>query len=312
MTSSNPEQQTALVTGATGFAGSHLVSLLKQRGYRVVGIARNGGIADDAIAVGDVADYETVRELIAQAEPNVVFHLAAIVDTVSTESEVELHRVNVLGTAAVIEALRSIGSGARLVFTSSAFVYGSTTPDEQPLPEDQPLRPLTPYGASKVAAEALVAQFVAGGGNAVTARAFQHTGPGHTGPYALSDWAEQLARMPTGGSIATGNLEVERDYLDVRDVAAAYLALAELGVTGETYNVCSGRGVTMRALLEGLIAAYGADVEIVTDPDRVRAVDQPTVFGDVGKLQRDTGWKPEFTIEQTLADLAAFWTQRVS
>ncbi len=262
----------------------------------------------------DIADLEVLAEVIRATEPEVVFHLAAIVDTVETPSAFELHRVNTLGTAAVVEAVRAAAPDARLIFTSSAFVYGHTAPEEQPVLETQALRPLTPYGASKVAAEAIVGQFARAGADAVITRAFQHTGEGHVGAYALSDWASQLAEIKSSGgsgSIATGNLDVERDYLDVRDVAAAYLALTAAGESGDVFNVSSGVPVTMRKLLEGLIAAFEVDVEIVTDESRLRKIDQPRFVGDPARLKAATGWEPQHSLEQTLEALAEFWIKRV-
>ncbi len=301
MTSTAADAGVALVTGASGFAGTQLVGQLRERGYRVV--------APDREEL-DIADVRGLKALIERERPTVVFHLAAIVDTVTTPSIEELTRVNVGGTEAVVDAVYAVDRSIRVVLASSSFVYGSTTPEEQPLSEDQPLRPLTPYGDSKVAAEGIVRDHVARGGNAVTARAFQHTGPGHVGAYALSDWAEQLARGSS--EIATGSLDVERDYLDVRDVVNAYILLSESGVSGEIYNVSSGSGVTMRLLLEGLIAAFSSDAQIVTDPARVRAVDQPVVIGDRSKLTDATGWQPQYSLEATLEDLAKFWRERVA
>lgn len=294
------------MTGAGGFAGAHLMRQLADGGWQAKGLTREGGF--------DICDADALAAAIDETQPTAVFHLAAIVDTVTTPSVDELLRVNVGGTEALIAAVREHAPGARLVFTSSAFVYGSTTPAEQPIVESQELRPLTPYGESKVEAEQAVLSYAAAGGDALIARAFQHTGPGHTGAYALSDWAEQLARLKAAGesgAIATGNLDVERDYLDVRDVTSAYIALAERGQSGGVYNVASGEPVTMRALLEGLIAAYGVDAAIETDPARLRSVDQPSVYADVSRLQADTGWQRGFTLEQTLADLAAFWSARL-
>lgn len=263
----------------------------------------------------DICDVERLTEITRETQPNAIFHLAAIVDTVTTPSVDELMRVNVGGTHAILRAIEDAAPDARLVFTSSAFVYGSTTADEQPIDEAQALRPLTPYGESKVEAEAAVTEFAARGGDCVIARAFQHTGPGHVGAYALADWAEQLAKLKhlgSSGSIATGNLDVERDYLDVRDVAAAYLALAEQGEPGATYNVASGRPVTMLRLLESLIDEFAVDASIVTDPSRVRAVDQPSVYADISRLTGDTDWRARFALEETLGGLAAFWEARVS
>jgi GDP-4-dehydro-6-deoxy-D-mannose reductase len=315
VTSTNAEPKRALITGVTGFAGRHLAAQLRGEGWNVAGVARSGpapeGVAVERIDIGDSA---AVQSVVQRAQPDTIFHLAAIVDTVSTPSVEELMRVNVGGTQAVADAALELASPTRIVFASSAFVYGSTTPEEQPLTEQHPLRPLTPYGESKVAAEEILQSHAAAGGDAVIARAFQHTGPGHVGAYALPDWAERLARLELAGgagTIATGNLDVERDYLDVRDVASAYRALGERGASGAIYNVASGSPVAMRRLLEGLIDAFGVDAAQEVDPQRVRAVDQPVVVGDSSKLTNDTGWQPAFALEQTLADLAAFWRARV-
>jgi GDP-4-dehydro-6-deoxy-D-mannose reductase len=205
--------------------------------------------------------------------------------------------------------MRTAALNARLLFTSSSFAYGRTAADAQPVREGHPLGPVTPYGVGKAESEAIVARFRdEAGADTVVTRAFQHSGPGHTGEYALADWARQLVaieRAGGGGAIATGNLEVARDYLDVRDVAAAYIAAAERGHPGETYNVCSGEPVTMRELLSGLIDAFGLDVRIETDPTRVRAIDQPVFVGDPSKLRADTGWTPQYSRTEMLAALAA-------
>lgn len=308
--------RSAFITGVSSFAGGHLARQLIDAGWSVEGTvnSRRSGIEGVTEHRVDIADGDAIAGLIEAAQPDAVFHLAAIVDTVDTPSVTELQRVNVLGAAAVVEAVRAAAPTARLVYTSSAFVYGFTAPDEQPVVEGQSLRPLTPYGASKVAAEAIVGQYARAGGNAVITRAFQHTGNGHVGAYALSDWAEQLARIKSSGgsgSIATGNLDVERDYLDVRDVAAAYLALADAGETGDVFNVSSDVPVTMRALLEGLIAAFDVDVEITTDQSRLRKIDQPRFVGDSSRLRAATGWAPSYEISQTLDELARFWLSRV-
>lgn len=299
----------AVVTGVSGFAGRHLATTLLDAGWKVAGTVRSRsagvpGVREESI---DICDVDGLARLIAAVEPSVVFHLAAIVDTVTTPDVDELHRVNTTGTEAVIAALRAAAPRARLLFTSSAFAYGRTPPEAIPVREEQPLAPVTPYGVSKAAAEALVARFVEDGGDAVVTRAFQHTGPGHVGAYALADWALQLARIERDGgprTLATGDLDVERDYLDVRDVATAYVAAAERGVRGSTYNVCSGRPVSMRELLERLIRAFGVDVEPVVDPARLRAVDQPVVYGDVSRLVHDTGWAPAHSLDDTLSALA--------
>lgn len=307
----------ALITGVSSFAGRKLASQLIADGWDVAGTVHSRVSGVDGVAEHklDVCDESAIDDLVAAFGPDVVFHLAAIVDTVDTPSVVELHRVNVLGTAAVLEAVKRASSTPRLVFTSSAFVYGRIDDGAVPIEETAPLRPLTPYGSGKVAAEAIVGQYARTGGDAIIARAFQHSGDGHTGAYALSDWAEQLARIEAGErepQMRVGNLDVERDYLDVTDVAAAYAAIGERGEAGAIYNVCSGEPVSMRALLDGLIAAFGVEVTVETDQSRLRAGDQTQFFGSPARLEQDTGWRRSRSTAEMLAALAAYWRGRVS
>ena len=301
----------AFVTGVSGFAGRELAAQLVGAGWQVEGTVNSRTSGVDRVVEHRVRidDHNALARLIDPFAPDVVFHLAAIVDTVTTPDVDELHRVNTLGTVAVTEAMHTAAPNARLLFTSSSFAYGRTPPDARPVQESHPLAPVTPYGVSKAESEAIVARFRdETGADTVVTRAFQHSGPSHAGEYALADWARQLVAIErTGGvgAIATGNLEVARDYLDVRDVAAAYIAVAERGHPGETYNVCSGEPVTMRELLTGLIDAFGLDVRIETDPARVRAIDQPVFVGDPAKLHADTSWVPRYSRAEMLAGLAA-------
>jgi GDP-4-dehydro-6-deoxy-D-mannose reductase len=310
--------RTALITGVSGFAGGHLARRLLDDGWNVAGTvhSRTARIPEIAEHRVEIDDRDVLAGLVAGLEPDVVFHLAAVVDTVTTPDVVDLHRVNTLGTVAVLEALRELQRKPRFIYTSSAFAYGFTAPEEQPVREDQPLRPLTPYGSSKVAGEAIALQFARETGTeVVVTRAFQHTGPGHVGAYALADWAQQLAEIEAAdgaGVIRCGNIDVERDYCDVRDVAGAYVAVARDGAAGAVYNVASGVPVTMRALLERLIRAFGVDVAIEVDESRLRKVDQPRFFADVSRLREDTGWAPEHDLDDTLAALAEFWRRRVA
>lgn len=305
----------ALITGVSGFAGQHLARQLVEEGWHVTGTTRTRvadvpGVTEHSV---DLQDGPALRRLVDDVAPDVIFHLAAIVDTVTTPDIVRLHETNVMGTVRALEALRDSGGSPKFVYASSSFVYGATPPEAQPVTESQPLRPQTPYGASKAAGETIVKQFVREtGAFAVITRAFQHTGPGHVGAYALANWAEQVTGINRGvkAAIRCGNIDVERDYLDVRDIASAYRAVAVAGQKGEVYNVCSGQPVTMRALLEGLISVAGVDAEIVVEASRLRRLDQPTFYGDPGKLRSHTGWAPRFTLEATLSDLVDFWRER--
>jgi GDP-4-dehydro-6-deoxy-D-mannose reductase len=308
----------ALITGVSGFAGRRLAEQLVDEGWEVAGTVRSrrSGVPGVQEHVLEIDDRDGLAALAAELRPQAVFHLAAIVDTVVTPDVLELHRTNTLGTVAVLEALRGLPEAPRVLYASSAFAYGFTPDEAQPVSEDQPLRPVTPYGASKAAGEAIALAFGREtGADVMVSRAFQHTGPEHVGAYALADWAQQLAEIEARGgrgAIRCGNIDVARDYCDVRDVASAYRAIMDRGHAGTIYNVASGVAVTMRALLEGLIAAFGVQVEIEVDASRLRKVDQPRFFADVSRLRDDTGWQPEHPLDATLAALAGYWRGRVA
>ncbi len=302
------ESRRALVTGVSGFAGRHLARRLLAQGWQVAGTVHHRASGIDGVTEHrvEIDDSSALQALIAVERPTHVFHLAAIVDTVTTPDVMALYRTNTLGTAAVLQATAEVGGVERVLVASSAFAYGRPPSDGRPVREDDALVPLTPYGSSKVAAEAIARQWSrASGTDVVVTRAFQHTGPGHVGAYALSDWAMQLASGAT--ELHVGNLDVTRDYLDVRDVADAYAAVMERGRPGATYNVASGVPVTMRALLERLVEAFGGHARIDVDPARLRAVDVPVFVADVTRLHEDTGWQPSRQLGQTMDDLAAFY-----
>jgi GDP-4-dehydro-6-deoxy-D-mannose reductase len=216
-------------------------------------------------------------------------------------------RVNVLGTVAVLEAVRAHAPGARVVVASSAEVYGAVRAAGSAVPETAPLAPVSPYGASKVAAETAALQFHrAHGLDVVVARAFNAVGPGQSTDFALPGFAAQLAAIARGAGppvLRVGNLDAERDLTDVRDVARAYALLVERGEPGSVYNVCSGGAVSIRAALDALIRASGLEVRVEVDPMRLRPADAPRLVGDPAKLAAATGWRPEVPLERTLADL---------
>lgn len=295
----------ALVTGVSGFTGRHLARHLLAEGWSVTGTVRARAADVDGLDERrvDVDDWPGLRSLVAEVRPDIVYHLAAVVDTVATPDLGLLYRTNTVGTAAVLDAVLRSGTAPRVLVASSAFAYGLVAEDADNIGEDTALAPVTPYGASKAAAEAIARQWWRETGvDLVVVRGFQHTGPGHVGAYALADWARQLAVGAT--TLKVGNLDVVRDYLDVRDVAAAYVELAESGRPGEVYNVGSGVGRTMGQMLDGLVEVFDRDVEIRSDVGRLRPSDQPVFVADVAKLRRDTRWMQKYPIEQTLADLA--------
>jgi GDP-4-dehydro-6-deoxy-D-mannose reductase len=299
----------ALVTGASGFVGRYLVEALRRKDAEVLAC---GGPrdAEKGERVVDLADAQTIREALDAFRPTVIFHLAAqtfVPD--SLRSPADTYETNVMGTVRLAEAVReSAGERPRIVFTSSAEVYGRRAAGEYPLRETLDLQPATPYGASKAGAEAvLLAHARSFDLDVVVARAFNHIGPRQSERFVVASLAAQLARVASGTAphVMVGNLSAARDFLDVRDVVAAYIALAAGGKSGEIYNVCSGKAVAIRDVLRELIAIARIPVEVREDPQRLRSAEIPLSVGDPQKLRVCTAWQPEIPLVRSLRDLYA-------
>ena len=293
-----------LVTGGSGFVGRRLVAALRERGDDVVSAAPSHG--DDQHLPLDLTDSDNVRAVVEMARPEVVFHLAAqSFVPASIEDPITTYRVNVDGTAYLLEALRDLKP--RLLFVSSAEVYGRRPQEDMPLRETLPPRPTNPYAASKAAGEALVLGWYHSYGiDAIISRAFNHIGAGQDARFAVPAFAQRLARIASGQDrvLNVGNVESERDFLDVRDVVAAYIALADRGVPGEVYNVCSGQAVKMREVLRRLVNIAGVPVEIREDPELMRASGEVLrSVGDPSKLKRTTGWSPRISLADSLREV---------
>lgn len=315
-----------LITGVAGFAGRHLLGYLLEQGGREIHGADHApleAIPDpEPLRTGlatyqplDVTDARTVETWIRERTPEQVVHLAAQASGMeSIERPAETYRVNALGALHVLEALRVAGSGARLLLVGSADIYGSG-PSGGKIREDAPVRPQNPYSVSKAAQDQLGELYALTYRLAVIrTRTFTHTGPGQRPRFALAGFAEQLARIDAGlapPEIRVGNLDVVREYGDVRDVVRAYDLLLARGAPGEAYNVATGQGHRLRDLLDHLIAVSGVNATVVTDPSRVRSRDTDHLVGDPSKLHAATGWTPALPIERTLADLYASARHRV-
>lgn len=305
-----------LVTGANGFAGRHLLAELARRGIAAVATgydaagnpqALPAGGAPDPLRSLDLRDAEQVRRFIAEVEPDGVIHLAAQSSAgASFAAPRETFEVNVLGTWNLVAALRDEAPAARLLAITSADLYGPSTPD-LPHRETAPMNPRSPYGASKAAQDLLVEMAAAAYHlKAIRVRPFTHTGPGQRARFALPAFAAQVAAIERGEHrpvLAVGDLDVVRDYSDVRDVVRAYADLLARGAPGEAYNVCSGRGLSLRHLVEMMIGAARVSIRVELDPARLRPADLGHLVGDPHKLMAATGWRPSIEIERTLADL---------
>lgn len=306
----------ALVTGAAGFCGRHLVAHLVESGYHVAGLDREGDASHlDTLYRGDVLDCEQVRAVLDREKPNVIFHLAAL--TNPRLDYAELHRVNALGTLALLTAARQARPDVRVLITGTSAVYGNAPPNALPISESQPLQPATPYAVSKIAQEMLAAQQGAEHGlRIICTRTFNLTGPGESPSFVTSAFARQIAEIEAGKRepvLHVGNLETVRDMTDVRDAVRAYRLLAEAAEPGATYNVCSGRGTPIRQLLEMLLSmSQVKGILARPDPDRFRPGDVSIQVGNATRLHEATGWAPAIPLRQTLQDVLDFWRQRIS
>lgn len=289
----------ALVTGAGGFVGPHLVGHLEAAGDAVVGLDVDHG--------PDLRDHGAWLDRVADERPEVIYHLAGWSDVGGSWNDPRsTFEINVVGTVTVLEAARLAGT-ARVVLVSSADVYGSVDPSELPIDEDRPLRPGSPYGASKQAAEDVAAHYHrARGLDIVVVRPFNHIGPGQSTRFVAPAFADQIAAAEAAAAPAVlrhGDLTPERDLTDVRDVVRAYRLLAEHGRAGRTYNVCSGRSTSMAALLETLLSLSDAEVSTEVDPERLRPVEVTVQRGSYQRLAADTGWAPTIDLRTSLADV---------
>jgi len=298
----------ALITGAGGFVGTRLARHLETQGWEVV---RSGFPAVDGMLHCDFQDEIAVRALVADAGPLThVFHLAAIAFVPDAERDpVRAMDVNLNGTIRLCSALRALAAPPRLVFISSAEIYGP--PVDLPVTEAHPINPANTYAISKAAADYYCANLSrARALDIVRMRPFNHAGPGQADSYVLSSFARQIAEIEAGlrePILSTGNLEAARDFLHVDDVLRAYEAAALRGAPGDVFNVCSSRPQPIQFALNQLLAMSDATIEVRHDSARMRPSDVPESYGDASRLTAATGWRQEIAFGQLLADLLAYW-----
>jgi len=311
-----------LITGIRGFAGTHLTALLVRRGFEIAGIVHpasepgSSSGAEDGIEIirADVTDLETLTRAVDVLRPEGVFHLAGMAHIPASDADpVGAFRVNALGSVNLLAAVAACGRPCRVVLVSSASVYGLVDKSMMPLDEQTPLRPLNTYGASKAAAELMAGQWPGPAVEVVRVRPFNHTGPGQPPGFVCPDFARQLVAIERGRqcpTLSVGNLEVVRDFSDVRDVVAGYLAAWERGRPGAVYNICSGVGRTVRSVLDTLIELSGLRVCVEMAAARVRPADVPALIGSAEAFRIETAWDPRIPWRQTLADVLSDWRQR--
>jgi GDP-4-dehydro-6-deoxy-D-mannose reductase len=314
-----------LITGFTGFVGSHLADYLVARGdVEVFGMHRWRSRMDNVehlrgrvqMVECDVRDAAAVRRVIREVRPDRIFHLAAqsYVPT-SWLAPAETLGGNVLGQLNLFEAVRELDWPTRIQVAGSSEEYGLVLPSDVPIREESPLRPLSPYAVSKVAQDLLAYQYWQSYRlHVVRTRGFNHTGPRRGEVFVTSNFARQVAEIEKGlrePVVLVGNLDSVRDFTDVRDMVQAYWLALEKGVPGDVYNICSGRGHTARQVLDILLGLAHVQVTVREDPARMRPSDVTLLVGDCSKFQAVTGWRPTIPFEVTLKDLLEHWRKRV-
>ncbi len=317
----------ALITGITGFAGSHLAEFLlaEHPEVEIFGTYRwrsrrdNIELVEDKVRLleTDLRDYSSVHSTLAESRPDLIFHLAAQSFVPSSwTGPNETLITNISGQTNLFEAIRQLDLDPVVQIACSSEEYGLVHPDETPIKETNPLRPLSPYAVSKVGQDLLAYQYFQSYGlKAIRTRGFNHTGPRRGEVFVTSNFARQLALIEAGESepvIRVGNLEAVRDFTDVRDMVRAYWLAVTRATPGEVYNIASGKGITIQELLDRLIALSTVEVTVEVDPDRLRPSDVQILVGDSSKFRAETGWEPQIPFAQTLADTLEYWRHQIA
>ncbi len=314
-----------LITGITGFVGSHLADYLLEKGdIEIYGIERwrsnteNIEHIKDRIKLieCDIRDSSSVDKVIKQVKPDKIFHLAAQSFVLSSwHAPAETLSTNIMGELNLFEAVRNSDSDPVIQIAGSSEEYGLVKEDETPIKETNQLRPLSPYGVSKVGQDMLAYQYARSYGiKAVVTRAFNHSGPRRGEVFVVSNFAKQIAEIEkkkTDPVIRVGNLEAKRDFTDVRDIVKAYWLATEKCEYGEVYNICSGSCYSIQEVLDMLLGFSKVKVEIKKDPSRMRPSDVQILLGDNSKFCKATGWKPEIPFEKTAEDLINYWREKL-
>ncbi len=304
----------ALITGISGFVGKYLAEHLLRNGFGVYGIDRKGAdIKGCSIKVCDILDKEKLAAVVESAKPDVIFHLAALSSvSKSFETAKETKRVNVEGTRNLLDAVVEARISPVILVISSLQIYGK--PDELPITEESPLRPASPYAESKAEQEILCREYFEKKKlRIIISRSFNHTGPGQSAEFVWPSFARQIAEIEAGKrkEMKVGNLDVERDFSDVRDIARAYLLAVQKCKAGEIYNICSGKAYNIRKMLDVMKSFSTAKIKVAVDSLRVRKEDVPVLYGDNSKFIKATGWRPEMPFEKTLKDIIEYWRRQV-
>ncbi|MCS7249973.1 MAG: GDP-mannose 4,6-dehydratase [candidate division WOR-3 bacterium] len=314
----------ALITGITGFVGSHLAEYLLSKNYEVYGTYRWRSRMENIIHIKeklklyecDLKDATAVYNLIKEIKPDMIFHLAAqSYVPMSWACPSETIITNVISQINILEAVKNLKMDTLIHIAGSSEEYGLVYENEIPIKETNPLRPLSPYGVSKVAQDLLGYQYYKSYNlKIIRTRAFNHEGPRRGEVFVTSNFAKQIAEIEKGKRepiIYVGNLQAVRDFTDVRDVVRGYYLVLTRGRVGEVYNIASGKGYKIKEILDFYLEKSKVKVEVKIDERRLRPSDVELLIGDATKIKEECGWQPEIPIEKTLEDLLNYWRERV-
>ncbi len=308
-----------LITGITGFAGGHLAAHLVERGcFDIYGAALDRGYGLDflpgrvSVMLLNLQDPQAVETLLEEVQPQHIYHLAAQANVPAAwEDPWGTFENNVRPELNILRTMVRRNLDCRLLVVASNEIYGVVPPEQLPVNEDAPLRPVNPYGVSKAAQDLLALQYhLSHGLDVIRVRAFNHLGPRQSPQFVAASFARQIAEIEAGMRapvLYVGNLEAKRDFTDVADVVRAYALLMEKGESGQAYNVGSGHAHSVRQLLDVLLSMSTISIRIEADPRRTRPVDAPLIVADITRLQRITGWQPTISFEESLRRVLAYW-----
>jgi len=302
------------ITGLTGFAGKHLSQYLEKEGFEVYGTSWPEKVEKERIFWLDLRNGRKLKKILKDINPDWIFHLAALSHVGESWKNVKRTvSTNFISTLNLFESASNLSRNPKILFVSSAEVYGYVKKENMPVKENHPTNPLNPYAFSKLLGEILSSLYNSLGMEIYVVRPFNYTGPGQNPKFVCSDFAYQIAMIEKGKrkpEIRVGNLSVRRDFTDVRDVVMAFKIIIEKGEKGSPYNICSGKSYSIEEILQTLLRFSKEKIEIIKDEKRFRKADVPEIYGDYSKLKK-LGWKPSIPIEKTLEDIINFWRERV-
>ena len=314
----------ALITGINGFIGSHLADYLLKLGYAVFGTIRKTSKTERIehikakinLIETDLTDAKGIYNILNDTKPDEIYHLASYSNVKrSWENPQEVILSNILGTVNLFEAVRKLNINPCIQVAGSSEEYGLSLKDTSSVTETSPLKPLSPYAVSKVAQDMISFQYSRSHGlKTIVTRGFNHTGPKSDETYVASSFAKQIASIEKSLQkpiMTVGNLEVQRDFSDVRDVVRAYHLLLQKGNWGESYNICSGKVFSIKHVLNTMLSFSDVNIKIITDKKKLRANDILVMKGSYSKFHKQTGWKPEIPFKKTLKDLLDYWREKI-